>query len=62
MKCQMCKKHVDEVEENVAELVFEWIDGFTNFYLCENCADKVRSYIENYYKKKKEEEEQIFYQ
>lgn len=61
MKCQMCKKHLDEVEENVAELVFECIDGFPTFHLCEDCAYKVRSYIENYYKKKKEEE-QIFYQ
>ena len=60
MKCQMCKKHLDEVEENAAELIFELIfeliDCFPTFRLYENCADKVRSYIENYYKKKKEED------
>lgn len=61
MKCQMCKEHLNEEEENVAELIFECIYDFPTFHLCENCADKVRSYIENYYKKKKEEE-QIFYQ
>ena len=50
----MCKKHLDEVEENVAELVFECVDGFPTFRLCEDCAYKVRSYIENYYEKQKE--------
>ena len=56
MKCDMCKKHVDEVEEDRAELVFDYLEGFPTYDLCEECAWKVRSYIETYYKKQKEKE------
>lgn len=59
MKCEMCRKYFDD--EDTVELNFEYFEGFPQYNLCEDCAYKVRSYIENYYKKKKEEE-QIFYQ
>ena len=56
MKCDMCKKHVDEVEEDRAELVFDYLEWFPTYDLCEDCAWKVRGYIESYYKKQKEKE------
>ncbi|HJH54780.1 hypothetical protein SZ41_12050 [Brachyspira hyodysenteriae] len=56
MKCDMCKKNVDEVEENIVELVFDYLEGFPTYDLCEDCAWKVRGDIENYHKKQKEKE------
>lgn len=49
MKCDMCRKYFDD--EDTVELNFEYFEGFPQYNLCQDCAWKVSSYIESYYKK-----------
>lgn len=53
MKCDMCKEYFDD-NEYLFEVNIEDSGSRTCYELCEECADKVRDYIESYYKKQKE--------